>query len=290
MKILKTFIAIMLMSILGFTPIYSQHKSDNLRPKWLTSSLPSPKTSSYIFLDASGSGNTLEEARQNSLVNLSSRLEHERGIIIKSSIKASSNVTRENGIRNNNSSRTFRMECEENGKNIIMTTRCIDEYWEYKNDNYICYVLYTVADNNFQGGSYDDDIYLTTAYGAKGMLYSFIPGVGQLHKGSKTKGLLIMASEIVAIGGIIYTENERASYESKMRSQPKFAKKYKTNVDNFETARNCCIGAAAAIYIYNLIDALVAPGARRVVVKQRHLNIAPMAYQGYTGFSLTYNF
>ena len=54
---------------------------------------------------------------------------------------------------------------------------------------------------------------------------------------------------------IIYTENMRATYASKMRSQPRFAKQYKSKADNFEIARNCCIGAAAAMYVYNLIDA-----------------------------------
>jgi hypothetical protein len=136
-----------------------------------------------------------------------------------------------------------------------------------------------------------DNVYLTTKYGSQGLWRSAIcPGWGQMYKGSKTKGIAILAAEVAAIGGIIFTENERASYESKMLSQPKFAKQYKSKVDNFETARNCCIGAAAAIYIYNLIDAAVSPGARRVVVMPRNLNIAPTTSNDFTGMTLNYTF
>ena len=37
-----------------------------------------------------------------------------------------------------------------------------------------------------------------------------------------------------------------------------------------------CTGAAAALYVWNLIDAIVAPGARRVVIKPS------MDFGGYT--------
>ena len=35
----------------------------------------------------------------------------------------------------------------------------------------------------------------------------------------------------------------------------------------WENGRNFCIGAAAALYVYNLIDAIAAKGAKRVIVK-----------------------
>ena len=51
---------------------------------------------------------------------------------------------------------------------------------------------------------------------------------------------------------------------------------YQRRISNFSTARNVCIGAAAALYVWNLIDAIVAPGARRVVIKPS------MDFGGYT--------
>ncbi|MDE6045693.1 MAG: hypothetical protein K2G10_00110, partial [Alistipes sp.] len=41
---------------------------------------------------------------------------------------------------------------------------------------------------------------------------------------------------------------------------------YATKRDHFATGRNICIGAVAALYIYNLIDAVAAPGAERIIV------------------------
>ena len=38
--------------------------SDKIKPRWLTSSLPENISPSYIFISASGSGASLEEARQ----------------------------------------------------------------------------------------------------------------------------------------------------------------------------------------------------------------------------------
>lgn len=111
-----------------------------------------------------------------------------------------------------------------------------------------------------------------------------------MYKGSKGKGITILLAEAAAIGGIIFCENGRASYESKMLSQPQFIKTNKTKVDNFETARNCCIGAAAAIYVYNLIDAVVAPGAKRLSIEPNRVQLAPFATKDFGGFSLSYRF
>ena len=75
-----------------------------------------------------------------------------------------------------------------------------------------------------------------------------------------------------------------------MYSQPYQAHQYKTLADNFALARNCCIGVATAIYVFNLIDALVAPGARRLVVKPCNLASTPVPFEDYVGLSLSYNF
>ncbi|WP_289074956.1 DUF5683 domain-containing protein [uncultured Bacteroides sp.] len=291
MKFSYIFLLLILLCSNSFN-IVAKTASDKVKPRWLTSSLPENISPSYIFISASGSGTSLEEARQRTLVNLTTKLEHERGIKISSSVKVNSEAQRINGKRTQNTVQTFQMECTEDDKNITLTTRAIDEYWERSDyGNFICYILYTVSDTNYAGGSYDDDIKLTTSYGAKGFFMSLIPGVGQLYKGSKTKGAYIMGGEILLIGGIITTESLRSSYIKKMKEQPKFLKEYNTKADNFENARNICIGAAAALYVYNLIDAIVAPGARRVIVKRNRFPvIQPVASREMSGVSLSWNF
>lgn len=170
-------------------------------------------------------------------------------------------------------------------KPVELSALRIDEYETREGNRVKLHTLFQVATCD---APVFDNVYLTTKYGFSAR--ALVPGWAQMHKGSTGKGIAIIAAEVAAIGGIIYTENERATYKSKMRSQPNFAKKYKAKADNFETARNCCIGAAAAIYLYNLIDAIVAPGAKRVVVKPRNLDFAFVANEDFSGLTLRYTF
>lgn len=289
----RKFIILLMLCTCCLLTVSAQQKSDRLRPRWLTSSLPKNQSSSYIFMDASGTGKTLEEARQRSFVNLSTKLEHERGIKVSSSVKVNSNSVREGGKRTQQTHQVYQMECIENGKEISMNTRIIDEYWELDVRGYVHYVLYTIADNNYAGGSYDDDIYLTTSYGAKGFFYSLIPGVGQLYKGSKLKGGIILGGTAACAGMIVVAENMRSSYVRKMSEKPQNKDFYNDKAGNWENVRNGLIGATAALYLYNLIDAAVAPGRRHVVVKKKHganFSFAPTWNTDYVGMALVLNF
>lgn len=171
------------------------------------------------------------------------------------------------------------------GRQLIVKSRIIDEYVIHTTGGYTVYLLVQTAKNPTY--SYEE-VSISDKYGFSAR--AFIPGMAQIHKGSTGKGLCIITAEVAAIAGIIFTENERASYESKMRSQPEFIKQYKNKKDNYETARNCCIGAAAAIYVYNLIDAIVARGDKRIVVKPNTLRVSPMASTEYSGITLSYHF
>lgn len=113
-----------------------------------------------------------------------------------------------------------------------------------------------------------------------------------MHKGSTGKGVAILVGEAALIGGVIFTENERASYEKMKYENPSLMKEYSTKVENWETARNVCIGAAAALYLYNLIDAAVANGRKRTIVnKASHFAMMPTVLDNSAcGISLTYNF
>lgn len=172
-----------------------------------------------------------------------------------------------------------------NGEPMELSALRVDEYVNVEYGGVRLHTLFQVATCE---NPIFDNAYLTTKYGFSAR--ALVPGWAQMYKGSTAKGLAIIATEVAAIGGVIFTENQRATYESKMRSQPNFARQYKTKVDNYETARNCCIGAAAAIYVYNLIDAIVAPGAKRVVVKPRNLEFTPTASKNFSGVTFSYNF
>lgn len=265
-------------------------KSHKQRPAWL-SSLPKPKTPSYTFVEADASGATLEAARQLALINLAAKLEHERGLSVTNTVTANERMSRSESNRSN-INETFTMECRERGRDITLTARVIDEYWEYKNGRYTVYNLYTVKNNALAGGSYDDDIKVTDRYGVTPMFYSIIPGVGQIYKGSGLKGGLIMGGTVVGAVAIVLCENQRSSYVKKRTEYPQHIDFYNNRVSEWETGRNVAIGATAALYIYNLIDAAVAPGRRHVVVKKRaySYSLVPTAIDGNPALAFTLNF
>jgi hypothetical protein len=119
-----------------------------------------------------------------------------------------------------------------------------------------------------------------------------LPGWGQLYKGSRAKGLCIIAGEVVLAGGIVTAENLRASYMKKIRETHTAAhiKTSADRADTLENVRNLCIAGAAALYLYNLIDALAAPGDMRLVAKERPFALYPVAGDMYMGFGLAINF
>lgn len=90
----------------------------------------------------------------------------------------------------------------------------------------------------------------------------FVPGMAQLYKGSKTKGILFIAGEAALIGGIVATESIRASYQSKIGSTHNLAsiQDYIDKADMYSNARNIAVVGAAALYVWNIIDGIAAKG------------------------------
>lgn len=172
--------------------------------------------------------------------------------------------------------------------NLIVKSRIIDEYIHHTTNGYTVYLLVQTAKNpTFEY----EPVNVSGEY--KFSARAFVPGMAQIYKGSKAKGIGIIAAEALAVSGIIVCENQRASYVKKMKEQPKFAKEYNSKADNWETGRNICIGVAAGIYIYNIIDAVVAKGKKRIVtgnVKGGGLSFVPFATTDVAGVSLAYSF
>lgn len=252
-------------------------KSDKLKPKWVTQVLPESKSKTYTFVRSHGQGSSLAGAKQQAFVSMSQKLEVERGLTVNTSIQVREQLSQSQSSNSSEYKQEIILDVTENGHKLKIVCREIDEYWEVSSGKYEVDVLYTVANTNNYGGSYDDKITVTTKYGATGFL-SIIPSAGQFFKGSVVKGSLIFAGEVAAAGGIILCENTRASYVKKMQEQPRHAAEYNSLADSWETGRNVCIGAAVAIYVYNLIDAFAAPGAKRVVVKKGNTTLSALPY------------
>ncbi|MDE6294641.1 MAG: hypothetical protein K2M03_01105 [Muribaculaceae bacterium] len=171
------------------------------------------------------------------------------------------------------SSDSYQLKLNVEGSAVPIKTRRIDEYWESVERGGMTlldyHALYAVER---KGGNADfSDISSVSSYGVHGLWRSaIVPGWGQLYKGSTLKGGLIMGGSVALIGGIIYTETMRQDYMNKIKNthSSELIRKYKTRADNFALSRNICIGGLAALYVYNIVDAIVAPGARRILVRK----------------------
>ncbi|MDE6694122.1 MAG: hypothetical protein K2K05_12130 [Muribaculaceae bacterium] len=120
-------IILSLLCIVIALPTFADDSSDKSRPRWMTSSLPTPKSQGYIFVKATGSGSSLEEARQMAIVNLSAHIEHERGISVSSTVRIEKTGTRGGSPTKN---QNFVLEASEHGKQIDITCKIVDEYWD----------------------------------------------------------------------------------------------------------------------------------------------------------------
>ena len=96
--------------------------------------------------------------------------------------------------------------------------------------------------------------------------------------------------EYLEDAGFLICENTRSSYEKKMIEQPRHADIYNSRMDTWETARNLCIGAAATVYVVNIIDALCTKGAKRVKVKKNRTNISLQPYAGTNSVGVAFKF
>lgn len=264
--------------------------SDRLRPQWMHK-LPVPSNLSFVYVVEKADGRTLEEAREACLLRLADNRQ------LMNTVHATAERDMEEEVRQRfvngrlqeriDNRSTVRVKVR--GGEVELTANRLDEYWEYApiggEWRYVCYTFYAVASSGLP--PVFDDVTFSTRYGMRGFARSLVPGWGQMYKGSTAKGLCILGGEVVLAGAVIATESLRASYRKKMREQPRFFQKYNTKADNWANARNVCIGAMAAVYAYNLIDAIVAPGARRTVVRRAPLPVvARVAYEGGGGIGL----
>jgi hypothetical protein len=141
-----------------------------------------------------------------------------------------------------------------------------------------------------------EDVEVTNRY--RFSLAAFIPGLSQFNKGSTAKGLFIIGAEAALVGGFVWAENQRATYNSKINTTNNTAAReyYTDKVNNYETMRNVMIGGAAAVYLYNIIDAVASKGKKHVVVLgDAHLDVNPFASPMMngsmaSGVSLTFTF
>lgn len=275
----------------------AQKSSASIAPRWLHR-LPRPTNSSFRYELRTSEATTLDGARQKCLNQLISNSGLTNGVAVISDSKLNKSFEQRwvNGQPTETENIIMNTNTSVKGSEQKLFINEVAEYWKYRRGRYLLSTLY--AKSELGRAPLFDNVELTDRYGARGFFRSLIvPGWGQLYKGSTAKGSLILGGAAVLTGGIIYTESMRQDYADK-RSRThdaKLIKSYRTKCDNWRAARNVAIGAAGALYVYNLVDALVAPGAQRIVVhnygRGRSLTVLPTpTSEGGAALSAMINF
>ncbi len=262
------------------------------KPRWVGNT-PKEQNNTYRFVEVVSVGQDLEAARIEAQKILAQNEQLRNAVMMNVNTGKLSNI--EQVYTNGNLQETIHdkitVQMEIQGQEFRLQASSVDEYVEgRKHGVYRLHTLFMVAVTD---NPVFDRIYLSTSYGVTPAVMSVIPGMGQIYKGCTAKGIVMLASEAALGAGIVFCENQRADYKKKMKEQPRFAKDYNTKSNNWQTARNVCIGVAAAVWVYNIVDASVARGARRVKVKRAGvggLTMSPMLLPDGGGISMAYRF
>lgn len=236
------------------------------QPTWI-SGFHKDLNNSYIDV-FSASGNTEDDARKQALQRIVDERSRATGRRFS--------INERNGNISINSDDQLTVKC-----------RIVDEYHQRLHGSYKVFLLVQTAkhpDYTFE------EVSVTNSYPVSARI--LIPGLTQIHKGQTAKGLIMLAGVAGCGIGALVCENTRSDYKNKMKQQPDYAQTYNTKASNNETARNVLIGAAAAFYVWNIIDGIASKGKNRIVVKKtsRNFAVAPIATFDGAGLSLTYNF
>lgn len=264
--------------------------------KWIGNP-PSGNLTTYFVVVHTDASTSLDGARTYSLKELAANVERTDKVTVNEVYSDKSNQQyNSNGRVEYSGYDDYTLELRIEGTAVPIHSRRVDEYWKTVNrgeqqvlDYYALYAVERI-------GSRADfsRIEVSNRYGIHSMWRSFIvPGWGQMFKGSYAKGGIMMGGGLAAASGIIYSESRRSVYVKYLQQthDATVIRSYQAKVSQFATIRNICIGGAAAIYFWNVIDALVAPGASHIIFNDNRIAMSPIAYQnGGFGVALTYNF
>lgn len=255
------------------------------RPRWITQPpVASNNTFEYkvIAIDA----NAVSEARGLVPKEITHYLETTKSVKIASAssekvVSTGADVTEQT---------SFEMKAVVEGEPVTVVAKIIDEYYEPGRNLGTYYFLVAVGNPKVSSVNFDK-VRITDKYGAQGLWRSAIcPGWGQMYKGSQAKGLAILCAQVATLGGVVAFEGMRSGYVAKAKAQPRYAQQYYAKASNRKNIRNGFIAGAAAVYVYNLIDAVAASGTRYVKTSKNKLAFYPSLTPESMGFAVAFNF
>ncbi len=260
------------------------------KPRWVDNT-PRELNHTYRFVEVVSQGSNLESARALSIANLKTNENLQEGIRVQRKTKETitrDKVFSDNGLKIKKNDHIVE-DIVIDGEPFRLQALRVDEFFTYDKGVYTLHTLFEAATCNNPVFDYADK---TEYYGIAPAFMSIVPGLGQLYKGQTAKAVMFFGGTVACAVGAVFCEDQRKDNVSKMKGsmQPQ---QYKTRATNWKTGRNICIGAAVSVWLYNVIDAAVAKGARRVVVRRTgtvNTALVPVVLPDGAALSLTCNF
>lgn len=203
-----------------------------------------------------------------------------------------------------NDALVYTVSFDNKGQQGVVYAQMIDEYTKYDTHvngafDYDNYQLYAISAPNV-APEYDN-FNLTRSYNpATCTLMSLIPGMGQFHKGQNVRGSLLLGGEVLFMAGVAYGQlamNDRLDRAQVEYEKGDYMKRdsYKSQADTYKRLRNVCLISGCVLYVYNLLDAALMPGARQVKVERNdapnaELTFVPVVAPEMAGLGLTLRF
>ena len=255
---MKKLLFLVLMAVLQVA-IYAQEM-----PQWVLQK-PRPANDSYLYVVERGLGATEMEARNRAM-----------GLVYRSTIErlalaidlASINAAISNGSNYGESSEAM---------NVPVNKVC--EYVQREGSRYVVYVLCQVAQYGNVPAVFTPFTQCNQLAKSQYIAHSFVPGLAQIKKGSVGKGTAFIVSEVVLVGGVVAAECLQRYYAQQisMTKNSTLKQRYAQNANICQISRNVGIGCVAAVYVWNVIDGMVAKGKTQIPLGTAELRLAPYA-------------
>lgn len=176
--------------------------------------------------------------------------------------------------------------------NLTVKSRVLDEYVEYnsQSSDYTAHLLVQVAKNPalpFEPAKVSEH------YTMPETLMAFIPGVAQYYKGSPGKGTFFLLGELAFAGAGIAFEMNRQEFVKRAEESDfseKYMDLYNGNAKKQEILRNVMIGCGVALYVWNVLDGMLAKGKKHVVIGSSQMRMMPYFDGGSTGIAMAIDF
>jgi len=262
------------------------------RLPWVNGIFPTAKNG-FEYRVASGDAATLQDARLAALNDFLAQVSSLAGVEVTSETLAKVTNTTEESNKTSSWKETldFQKTTLIKGKNINVAFVKVSEYYEYTNRRYQLWELYEISTTSAGFKSYTPQY--TEHYGIHGAWRSaVVPGFGQFHKGKIGKGVFFLTAEMATISGAAYCEMRRSNNLRKSQETTNLSiiKEYHSRADSWELYRNAAIGAAAGVYVWNVLDAALAKGKVRYAWIPNNIHLTTFAHNDICYYGVVFNF